>query len=149
MVSGFLSCFELKLALAELRRATGSLEAVLLTFLHARVAGQEAGLLQGRAQLGVVLQQRAGQAVADGAGLAGAAAADNVDNNVELAFGAGEHQRAAGEQLQGVEADVIVDITAVDGELAGAVVHAHAGDRVLAAAGAVEIFLGFVHGLPP
>ena len=29
MVSGFLSCFELKLALAELRRATGSLEAVL------------------------------------------------------------------------------------------------------------------------
>ena len=28
MVSGFLSCFELKSALAELRRATGSLEAV-------------------------------------------------------------------------------------------------------------------------
>ena len=33
MVSGFLSCFELKLALAELRSATGSLEAYYVLIL--------------------------------------------------------------------------------------------------------------------
>ena len=32
MVSGFLSCFELKSALAELRRATGGFEAVLIGY---------------------------------------------------------------------------------------------------------------------
>ena len=62
MVSGFLSCFELKLALAELRRATGSLEAVLLALLHTRIAGEEASLLQDGAVLGVDQQQGAGHA---------------------------------------------------------------------------------------
>ena len=50
----FLSC---RLALGELRCTTSSLQTVLLTFLHTRIAGQEASLLQGAAQLGVELQQ--------------------------------------------------------------------------------------------
>ena len=54
-----------KSALAELGCTTCSLQTVLLTFLHTRIAGQEAGLLQGGAQLGVELQQGAGQAVAE------------------------------------------------------------------------------------
>ena len=56
MVSGFLSCFELKLALAELRRATGSLEAVLLTLFHSRVTCQESCALQYRSVISVCLQ---------------------------------------------------------------------------------------------
>ncbi len=39
----FLSC---RLSLAELRSATSCFETVLLTFLHTRIAGQEASLLQ-------------------------------------------------------------------------------------------------------
>ena len=83
-----------KSALAELRSAAGSLQAVLLTFLHTRIAGQEAGLLQGGAQLGVELQQGAGQAVADSASLAGTATADDVDDNVELALVLSQNERA-------------------------------------------------------
>ena len=67
MVSGFLSCFELKSALAELRSAACSLEAVLLALLHTRVAGEEAGGLQGGAVLLVGQQQSAGHTVTDGA----------------------------------------------------------------------------------
>ena len=93
----FLSC---RLSLAELRCATSGFEAVLLTLLHTRIAGQEAGLLQGGAQLGVELQQGAGQAVADSASLAGTATADDVDDNVELALVLSQNERAVGEQLQ-------------------------------------------------
>ncbi len=64
----------------------------------------------------------AGQAVADSASLAGSTAADNVNHDVELAIGVGQSQRAADHQLQGFQAEVIVDITIVDGNLAGAIV---------------------------
>ena len=67
--------FGASLALGELGRATGSLQAVLLALLHARVTGQVAGLLDGGLELLIRLDQRAGDAVADRAGLAGEAAA--------------------------------------------------------------------------
>ena len=54
--------------------------------------------------------------MADSAGLAGVTAANNVDSDVELAFGAGQNQRAAGQQLQGIQAEVVVQLTAVDDE---------------------------------
>ena len=59
-----------KSALRELRCTTGSLQTVLLTFLHTRIAGQEAFLLQSSTVLLVLLQQSAAQAVADSASLA-------------------------------------------------------------------------------
>ena len=75
MVSGFLSCFELKSALAELRSTTGGFEAVFFTLLHARVTGKETSLFDGGLELLVCLYQRAGNAMADGARLAGKPAA--------------------------------------------------------------------------
>ena len=42
----FLALLSCRLSLAELRSATSGFEAVLLTFLHTRIAGQEASLLQ-------------------------------------------------------------------------------------------------------
>ena len=86
MVSGFLSCFELKSALAELRSTTGGFEAVLLTLLHTRIAGQEASLLQHRTVLVALLQQGAAQAVTDSASLTGNTAAGNADDDVVLAL---------------------------------------------------------------
>ena len=67
----------------ELGRAAGRFEAVLFALLHTRVAGEEPGLLEDRAHLFAVLEQRAGDAVADGAGLAGNAAARNRAHNVK------------------------------------------------------------------
>ena len=64
-------------ALGELRRATGGLQTVLLALLHSGVAGQQTGLLQNGTHLIAVLQQGAGDAVTDSAGLAGNAAASD------------------------------------------------------------------------
>ena len=54
----FLSC---RLALGELRCTTGGLQTVLLTFLHTRIAGQEASLLQDCTVLIALLQQGAAE----------------------------------------------------------------------------------------
>ena len=72
-----------RLALGELRRTTGSLQAVLLALLHTRIAGEEASLLQGSAQLGISLAQGAGDAVTDSTSLAGNAAAADIHQNVK------------------------------------------------------------------
>ena len=44
----FLALLSCRLSLAELRSATSGFEAVFLTLLHTRIAGQEASLLQNR-----------------------------------------------------------------------------------------------------
>ena len=55
----FLALLSCRLSLAELRCATSGFEAVFLTFLHTRIAGQEAFLLQSSTVLLVLLQQSA------------------------------------------------------------------------------------------
>ena len=102
------------LSLAELRGAAGGLEAVLFALLHARVAGQQTGGLEGGAVVLVDDEQRAGDAVTDGAGLAGDAAAGDGGLDVDLADGAGGDQGLADDELQGLETEVIVDVAAVD-----------------------------------
>ncbi len=92
--------------------------AVLLTFLHTRIAGQEASLLQNRTVLLVLLQQSAAQAVADSASLTGNTAAGNADDDIVLALQAQQDQRRTDDQLQGLQTKVVVDITIVDGDLA-------------------------------
>ena len=87
--------------------------------------------------------------MADGAGLTGAAAANHVDNDVKLALGLGENQRSVDQQLEGLQTEVIVNVAAVDGDLAGAIVHADAGNGMLTTAGAVEIRFRLVHLLLP
>ena len=146
----FLALLSCRLALAELRCATSGFEAVLLTLLHTRIAGQEASLLQNRTILIALLQQGAGQAVADSASLAGNTAAGNADDDVVLALQAQQDQRRADDQLQGLQTEVVVDITIVDGDLAGAGVNANAGNGILTTTSAVEIRFGFVLvRLPP
>ena len=56
----------------------------------------------------------------DGAGLAGNAAACNGANDVNGAQGVGGNQRLTNDQLQGVQAEVLVDVAAVDGDGTGA-----------------------------
>ena len=79
--------------------------------------------------------------MADSASLAGTATADDVDDNVELALVLSQNERAVGEQLQGLQTKVVVDVAAIDGHLAGAVVNANAGNGMLTTASAVEIRL--------
>ena len=92
----------------------------LLAFHDAGVAGQEASLLQHRTVLVALLQQGAAQAVTDSASLTGNTAAGNADDDVILALQAQQDQRRTDDQLQGLQTKVVVDVTIVDGDLAGA-----------------------------
>ena len=80
------------------------------------------GGLQRSAVLGVQGDQSAGNAVADGAGLTGYAAAGDGDNDVNLAQQIGGDQGLTDDQLQGVQTEILVDVTAVDDDgMSGAV----------------------------
>ena len=141
-----------RLSLGELGCATCSLQTVLLSFLHSGVAGHETSSLQRSAVLGVQGDQSAGQAMTDSASLAGNTAASDGNNDVNLAQHIGGDQRLTDNQLQGVQAKVLVDVTTVDDDGTGAVlVNTNTGDGGLPAAGAVKILLlALVHTkLPP
>ena len=146
-----LSLAEVWLTLGELGGAAGGLQTVFLALLHSGVAGQQASGLQDGAVLLVDQEQSAGNAVADGAGLAGDAAAGDGGDDVHLAQLLGGDQGLADQQLQGLQTEVIVDVTAVDGDGAGAVLEQmDAGHGGLPAAGAIEIrLLALIHDLNP
>ena len=78
--------------------------------------------LSSRAQLRVDVAQRPRDPVADGAGLAGDAAAVDADADVDVALVAGCNQRLACDDLQVVAGEVLVEAAAVDldGAAAGA-----------------------------
>ena len=140
MVSGVLQVSGINSALGELRCATSGLQTVLLALLHTRIAGQEAGLLQNGAVLGVHQQQGAADAVAQRTGLAGHAAALDGGNDVHFAQGVGGVQRLTDDHLQRLQTEILVDAAAVDGDGAGAVLkQVHTGNGGLAAAGAVLV----------
>ena len=131
----------IRLSLGELRSTTSGLETVLLSLLHTRVAGEQAGSLESSTILCVNIQESAGNTVTDCACLAGDTAAGNVCNDVKLAGSAGNAEGLVDDELQGLEAEVIIDGTAVDGDLAGAGVNTDTSDGLLSAAGAVEVGL--------
>ena len=87
----------------------------------------------------------------DGACLAGDAAAFDGADQIDLAQKVGSSQRLTDNHLQGIETEVVVDVTAVDGDSAGtALIQANAGDGRLATAGAVLILsFALVHSLLP
>ena len=141
-----------RLSLGELGGAAGCFETVLFALLHSGVTGKEAGLLKGRTVLLVDAQKGSGDAMTDGAGLAGNAAAEDGNYNVEAAGGSGELQGLTDDELKGIETEIIVDVTVVDGDLTGSVgEEANSCDGGLSAAGAVEVRLfGLIHyPLPP
>ena len=108
-------------ALAELRSTTCGFEAVLFTLFHSRVAGQEACSLQGSAEVLIQEKESSCNAVTDSAGLAGNAAACNLCFNINLAQGTGGNQGLTNDELKGFKAEVIVNVSAIDGDHAGTV----------------------------
>src|SRR5690606_36116166 len=124
-------------ALRELGRAAGLVQADLLALHLAGVAGHEAGLAQLGLQARVVVDQGAGDAEADGAGLAGGAATGGGDHDVEALGVPGQLERLAHDHARGLAAEELVQRTVVDGDLARAAAQEHAGGGGLATAGAV------------
>src|SRR6185312_8255092 len=126
------------LALAELEAGARATLTVLLALDDARVTRDVAGLLEGRAERGVDLDEGASDAEADGLGLAREAAARHVDVDVVTAERLGELERLAQHHLRRGATEVIVDLALVDGDPARAGHHPHARHRLLAAARRVE-----------
>src|SRR6188472_3441603 len=89
-----------KLSLRKLEAFAGALLAVLLAFLDARVARNQARAFERRSQIGVRLEQRARDAVANSACLSRRAAAGDVDYQVKLAGGFGQLQRLPNDHAQ-------------------------------------------------
>src|SRR5215212_703300 len=124
-------------ALRELEAAAGFLLAVLLALDDARVAGQEALLLEGAAQLRLVIGERLREAVAHGAGLAREAAARDRDHDVVLVGPVHELQGLLEDHAQDRTREIDVHRALVHRDRAAAGLDPDAGDRVLALAGRV------------
>src|ERR1035437_593892 len=137
------------LSLGVLRGFAGSLEAVLLSLLHARVAGQKPGLTQGKAvALRIELKQSSSDAVADRPGLTGYAAALDLDLSIERALGPGDAERQAHVGFVDGVAEMSFEGSIVDDDRTRAGDEPHPRDRGLAAPGSVVERWGR-HGAPP
>src|SRR5260221_878812 len=102
-----------QLALGVLRRLAGTLEAVLLALLHARVAREEAGLAQGRPEGLVRTQERPRHAMAHRASLAAHTSADHLHRDVEARRQLEQPQWALGLCQQHVAPEILLGFAAV------------------------------------
>ena len=131
-----------KSALGVLRSLTGLLEAVLLAFLAAGITSEEAGLLQEAALLGIQLDERAGDAHPQCAGLAADTTTEDGAIDVVDLFLAGEAQRLADDHPRHRRGEVVLEGATVDGHDAGARAETDARDRFLATSGGLGKRLG-------
>src|SRR5918997_1737960 len=122
------------LALGELRPLAGLLEPGLLALLDARIAREEAAALELRAQVRVRVDECARDAVAQGAGLGGHAAAVELGHDVHAVLVAHGLERLADVALQREAREVLLERAAVDDVGARARLEDHARDGGLALA---------------
>src|SRR5687768_1722987 len=127
----------LLLPLAELEALARPRLTVLLAYLLARVAGEQARRLQPLAQLVVEPKEGARDAMADGAGLARRAAAFHGHLDVEFLRRLGQQQRLLDDHPQDVVGEVAVEGLAVDRDVAAPGAQEDPRRRGLAPAGAV------------
>src|SRR3954454_19142910 len=130
------------LALAELRPLAGLLQAGLLALLDTRVTRQETAALELATQVRVGVDQRAGDAVAQGAGLGADTAAVQAGHDVHALLVADGLERLADLALQRVAREEDVELLAVDRVDPGPRLEDHAGDRGLALAGCLVAGVG-------
>src|SRR5512143_2167096 len=126
-------------ALRELFALARLVQTHLLALDLARVARDEPRLRQRRLQRRVVVDERARDAVADRTGLAGLAAALDVDHDVEGRLVVRQLERLADHHAARVARKELVGGLLVDDDVAAALLQEDARDGALAAAGAVVV----------
>src|SRR5262249_30219471 len=117
------------LALGVLGALAGFVAPVLLAFDDAGVAGDEAGFLERGAQLGVGLQERAGDAVTDGDRLSGHAAPVHVHVDPVLPLRRGHLERLMDDHARGLPPEVGVEGAVIHDDLPVARLQANPGNR--------------------
>src|SRR6266446_5314083 len=124
-----------RLPLGELEPLARSGPSVLLPLHRARIAREEAGLLQWRPVVRIELGERAADPVTDGPSLPREPAAADDHGDVHLVELLDDLERLLEDHLAGLAPEVLVEGTVVDDELARAGLHPHPRDRLLAASG--------------
>src|SRR6185437_4036423 len=131
--------FGTRLSLRELEAGAGAFLAVLLALLAAGITGDHAAGLERLAQFGIELHERAGDAELDGIGLAVDAATLDRGQDVEGLVDVGDAERLVGGGALCRSDEVLLELLAVDGELARAGAEEDASDCALAPAGSVVL----------
>ena len=106
---GLVSICEGGLTLRELEATAGAGLAVLLAFDLPGVACQEALLAENILEVGVIADEGAGDAEADGLGLPHDAAARDADEDFELVVGVEGSARDVGGEIQRLDGVIITD----------------------------------------
>src|SRR5689334_15113686 len=127
------------LTFTELEALACARHPVLLAFLGARVARQQAFAFERLAQIAVVFDQRPGDAEPHGAGLAGDAAASDRRQDVELVGRLGDDQRGLDLHPQRFGREERVEGALVDADGPGAGAEKHTRGRRLAPTGSVVL----------
>ena len=122
------------------RMKLGAVQPGLLALDFTGVTRHEPGLAQRGLERGFVVDQGAGDAVARGAGLAGFAATVDIDLDVEGFDMVGQDQGLLGNHDRGFTTEIVLNILAIDRDLAGAFFQENAGDAGLATAGSIFPF---------
>src|SRR5690606_27649409 len=112
--------------------APGLAAADLLAFDLARIARDKTGDTQRTAQALIIFDERAGNAMADRAGLAGDTSARHVRLHVELVGELCDFERLADDHAAGLAAEELIDRTRVDRDAARAGLQVNAGGGGLA-----------------
>src|SRR5512146_574152 len=137
---GGLSCpATSELTLGELLPATRLAQADLLTLDFACIASDQTGLAQCRLQVGIVVDQCAGDTVTHGTGLTGFTATGHVHHDVELAQRVGQLQRLTHDHAAGLAGEEHIHRLVVDDDFALTGLDEHTSHCALAAACSVVI----------
>src|ERR1700760_3406053 len=127
------------LALRELEASAGALLAVLLALLAAGITSDHAAGLERLAQFDVELHECTGDAELDSVGLSVDSATLDRGKDVEGLVDVGDAEGLLGGGALGGSNEVLLELFAVDGELARAGAEEDASDRALAPAGSVVL----------
>ena len=122
------------------------MQADFLTFHFTRISRHIAGFPQGRAEGFIILDQRAGDAMANGTRLTGRTAAGDIDGNIDLVAQLGEFKRLQNDHPVGFSAEVFVQHSVVDDNLTRA--DFRVDSRYSAFAATRSIILRLCHGRP-
>src|SRR5262245_9478546 len=129
----------MELAFAELEALSCAGHAVLLPFLGAGVACEQAVLLQPGAQFGIELAQRTGNPQANRAGLSGDATAGHRGQHIELLGGLGERERRLDVHARRLDREELFELSVIDGDRAGTGAEENTRRRLLTAPGRVVL----------
>jgi len=124
-----------QLAFGELEPLTSALLTVLLALVTARIASEEARLLEALAQLTVELDQGASDSKTDRIGLTRDSTTMGEDQNIELVGHLRDEQGLTHRDTPGFGREILLEGTSVDRNVALSGPEEHTGDRLFAAAG--------------